>query len=152
MNWIADRLRQREDSRENVTTQSAQTMHDSEAERLWTRLLNGFEGDVQEYRRLGGDANFQQVSGFQCRISNPVTNTAAVVTADLSAETLEYSYEAMGKDTAVPENGIFTLRKSSESLEIFSADQKLNLEEARRLILEPLLFPNRPGNLQATGT
>jgi hypothetical protein len=150
MNWIADRLRR--DSSKNLTKQSGPTAFDSEAERLWARLRSGFEQDVQDFRRLNGEADFQQLSALQCRIANPATNTAAVVTADISAQTVEYSYEAMGKDTAVPENGILRLRNSAHSLELFSADQKLSLEAARRLILEPLLFPNLPGELEPTGT
>jgi hypothetical protein len=150
MNWIADRLRRKTDPKES-NAQPMQGEYDSEAGRLWHRLLEGFERDLHEYRQ-SGDAGFQRVSEFECRISNPAAHTAAIVAADMPAQTIRYDYEPLGKDTAVPERGILTIRKSSLSFELYSADQRLSLEEARQLILEPLLFPKLPGDLGATDT
>src|SRR5213076_1360 len=71
-----------------------------------------------------------------------------IVTGDLEAQIIEYHYEPEDKNTTVPENGILTLRKSDRSIDIYSADQKLNSEQARRLILEPMLFPGPSNDLQ----
>jgi hypothetical protein len=150
MNWIADRLRQT-DSRED-NSQSVQGGNDLEAARLWQRLVQGFERDLQQYRQQKDDAEFQRVSEFACRVSNRAANTAVTITADLSDHTIRYGYEPLAKDTAVPEEGILTIRRSGGSLDLYSADQKLTLEGARRLILEPLLFQTLPDDLEAAGT
>ncbi|PYV98817.1 MAG: hypothetical protein DMG89_10000 [Acidobacteria bacterium] len=151
MNWIADRLRKQTDSKESGP-QSVQRGYDSEARRLWSRFVQGFERDLDAYRQQKGNADLQRVSEFGCRVSNPAANTAVTVAADMSDQTIRYAYEPLAKATAVPEDGILTIRKAGRSLELYSADQKLTLEEARRLILEPLLFPTLPDDLEATVT
>lgn len=153
MNWIADRLRLRQQTdSEQDNRQSAPAGYVSEAARLWDRFVQGFERDLEQYRQQKGDADFQRLSEFEFRVSNSPANTAVMVTAAMSDQTIRYSYEPLAKETAVPEEGIFTIRKSSRSVELYSADQKLTLEDARRLILEPLLFPALPDDLGATGT
>src|SRR5206468_1657 len=75
------------------------------AEDTWTKLMEGFRQDVEEFQRLNGDAEFKQTSSLSCRISNPVAHVAALVTADMSAQTIQYTYEPEDTDTAVPEGG-----------------------------------------------
>jgi len=151
MNWITDRLRQHPDSQES-NAQSVQRGYDSEARRLWSRFVQGVERDLGAYRQQKGNADLRRVSEFECRVSNPAANTAVTVAADMSDQTIRYAYEPLAKATAVPEEGILTIRKSGRLLELYSADQRLTLEEARRLILEPLLFPTLPDDLEAAGT
>ena len=45
---------------------------------------------------------------------------------------------------AVPEGGFLSLRDVGSDMALFSADQQLTAEQARRLILEPLLFRPHP--------
>jgi hypothetical protein len=151
MIWIADRLRKQTDSKESGA-QSVQRRYDSEAGRLWSRFVQGVERDLGAYRQQKGNADLQRVSKFECRVSNPAANTAVTVAADMSDQTIRYAYEPLAKDSAVPEEGILTIRKSGRLLELYSADQRLTLEEARRLILEPLLFPTLPEDIEAPGT
>jgi hypothetical protein len=73
-----------------------------------------------------------------------------LITVDFSAHTIRYIYEPEDLDVAVPEQGILTLRPSNASVELYSADQRLSSNEARRMILEPLLFPLT--QLEDTGT
>ena len=75
MNWIADRLRKQTDSKESGP-QSVQRGYDSEARRLWSRFVQGFERDLDAYRQQKGNADLQRVSEFGCRVSNPAANTA----------------------------------------------------------------------------
>jgi len=88
-----------------------------------------------------GDAEFKQLSDLSCRISNSVAHVAALVTADKSAQTIQYTYEPEDADTAVPEGGVLSLRPTEHWVELYSADQRLTSDQARQLILEPLLFP-----------
>jgi hypothetical protein len=66
------------------------------------RLLYGLGHDVEEFQRLGGNCILQQLSELQCRISNAPASIAVVITADLSAHTVEYRYESDQEKTAVP--------------------------------------------------
>ena len=150
MNWIADRLRQTDSPGGN--RESTQGGNDSEAARLWDRFVRGVERDLDAYRRQKGNADLQRVSEFECRVSNADANTAVIMTVDFSGHTVRYGYEPLAKDTAVPEEGILTIRTSDRSSHLYSADQKLTLEEARKLILEPMLFPSLPDDLEATDT
>ena len=151
MNWIADRLRRQTDSQER-NRQSRQEGNDSEAARLWDRFVQRVERDLDAYRREKRNADLQRVSDVQYRVSNTDANTAVIITVDFSDHIVRYAYEPLSKRTAVPEEGILTIRTSGRSLHLYSADQKLTVEQACRLILEPLLFPSLPDDLEATGT
>jgi len=74
------------------------------------------------------------------------------VNADLAARTISYSYEAQQRNIAVPEPGLLALREGRNSVELYSADQRLSPEQARRMILEPLLSPGIPMELRKTAT
>jgi len=74
------------------------------------------------------------------------------VNADLAARTISYSYEPQQTNIAVPEPGLLALREGRNSVELYSADQRLSPEQARRMILEPLLSPGIPMELRKTAT
>src|ERR1019366_6786693 len=108
--WIQDQFKKRTEISGKALTETV--FPDSSAQRspereAWSRLLRGLSQDVEEFQRLGGHCNLQPLSDVQCRISNPPASIAVVVTADLSARTVEYSYESDQKKTAVPEKGIY---------------------------------------------
>ncbi len=154
MGWIQDQFKKRTEISGKALTETV--FPDSSAQRspereAWSRLLRGLSQDVEEFQRLGGNCNLQPLSDVQCRISNPPASIAVVVTADLSARTVEYSYESDQKKTAVPEKGILTLRPSDGEVDLYSADQRLTSEQVRQLVLEPLLFPTLPTDLAAIG-
>jgi len=150
MGWVTDQIMRRADHREEQHW--PETLGESSvelrAEQRWAHLTEGFKRDVEEFNRHKGNAAFQQISGSELRISNRAASTAVIVTADLEAQIIEYHYEPEDKNTTVPENGILTLRKSDRSIDIYSADQKLNSERVRRLILEAVLFPGPSSDLQ----
>lgn len=117
---------------------------ESLAEQLWSELAGGLQEDVDEYRRLGGDADIRTISDAEYRISNHSSGVAASLVVDLTAHTIQYSFASEKKDVAVPEGGFFSIRRSGPNAELYSADQRISLEQGRRMILEPILFPNPP--------
>jgi len=150
MGWVAGQIMRRAGHREeqNSPETPVESSVELRAEQRWALLTEGFKRDVEEFNRHKGNAAFKQISDSEFRISNPAASTAVIVTGDLEAQIIEYHYEPEDKNTTVPENGILTLRKSDRSIDIYSADQKLNSEQARRLILEPVLFPGPSSDLQ----
>jgi hypothetical protein len=148
MSWVEDEYKEGP----RPTGNAASTPSETRADEKWTELVTGLQADVQDFSRLGGNASFQKVSDLQCRVSNSAANVAVVLTADPSAQMIRYAYEPEGKEVAVPEGGVLTVRTSGGSAQLYSADQSLTSEDARRLILEPMLFPTRPSDLEATGT
>ena len=150
MGWVTGQIMRRAGHREeqNSPETPVESSVELPAEQRWALLTEGFKRDVEEFNRHKGNAAFKQISDSEFRISNPAASTAVIVSADLDAEIIEYHYEPEDENTAVPEDGILTLRKSNRSIDIYSADQKLNSEQARRLILEPVLFPGPSSDLQ----
>jgi len=149
MGWVQEQIESRTEISGNVLPEPATPNGGSRSPRsreleAWDRLLQGFAQDIEEFQRLGGDCTLELGAELQCRISNPSACIAAVVTADLSARTIEYSYESAQEKTAVPEKGILTLRPSDNAMDLYSADQRFSSEQTRRLVLEPLLFPTLP--------
>jgi len=143
MGWIADQFESQSTSQSNEDSGEvrAQGSFEVKAEQTWANLMDGFRQDVEEFQRLNGDAEFKKVSDFSCRISNPKAHVAALVSADMEAQTIQYTYEPEDADIAVPEGGVLSLRPCDHWVELYSADQRLTSEQARQLILEPLLFP-----------
>lgn len=143
MGWIADQFESRatSHSNENSGEPTAEGSFEVKAEDTWTKLVDGFRQDVDEFQRLNGDAEFKRLSDLSCRISNPRAHVAALVSVDMSAQTIQYTYEPEDADTAVPEGGVLSLRPCEHWVELYSADQRLTSDQARQLILEPLLFP-----------
>jgi hypothetical protein len=114
-------------------------------ETKWNELVRGLNEDVEEFRRLGGEADFEQLSNTECRVVNTTAGISSTVVADVTAHTIQYTFEAEAANIAVPEGGFFSLRRSGRSgADIYSSDQRITTEQARRMILEPLLFPAPP--------
>jgi len=148
MGWMTDRLADKPQSQPQGGP--AERSFESSAETVWSQMMAGFQRDVEEFNNGKSKADFKELSTHEGRISNDAMKIAVVVTADLSAHTIRYQYEPGDEKTAVPEEGVLTMRQSASGVELYSADQHLNSEAARRLILEPLFFANPP--LEATAT
>ena len=145
MGWVEEQFERRVQSPERQHESVAETRFELLVERKWTEVKQGLETDAEEYRRLGGDAEFTQVSENQWRITNRSAGVSALITVDLSAHTIQYEYESQDSNTAVPEGGIFTIRREGPNrAELYSSDQAVSAEQSRRMMLEPLLFPNPP--------
>ena len=122
-------------------TQSAADSPESLVTLTWNELVRGIEQDVEEFGRLHKRPDFKQAFDFQYRISNSEIGVALLLTADIPAGVIHYEYEAEEKNVAVPEGGFLSLRTVASAVALYSSDQQLTTEQARRLILEPLLFP-----------
>jgi hypothetical protein len=110
---------------------------------VWAELCRGFERDVNDFKQHGGSASFSN-RGDSCGVTSSDSHTTAVLSADPEAHVIRYDYQPEGARIGVPEGGIFSLRSGERGVEIYSADQRLTPEEARRLVLEPLFFPAAP--------
>jgi hypothetical protein len=157
MNWV---LRDLQKSAEDAQTASEESASDRDvnsplearATQCWQRLAQGFAEDVKEFTKLNGTATFDQSSDSECRISNPAAAIATKVSADIPELMIRYDYQSEGRNAGVPEGGVLTIRDAGHAVELYSADQRLTREQARKLILEPVLFPNKSDALEQTGT
>ena len=153
MGWVTENFKKRMHlgSHEQNPERSLGDSFESKASRKWAELTREIEQDTEEFRRHNGKADFKQQSDFQCRISNGEAGLALVLVADMTAHSVHYHYEAEQKNVAVPEGGFLSLRAVDSDVAFYSADQQVTTEQARRLVLEPLLFPPAT-SLEKTGT
>jgi hypothetical protein len=140
-NWIEEEYQRRRRGEMETLDESARERHFQKAERAtWERLASDIRSDVEEFSRLASPAEFSQISDFEVCVRRPPL--ALVLTLDLDAHTIRYDYQSEQQRAAAPEGGIFTLRLSRYGrADIYSSDERLNDEEARRMLLEPVLFP-----------
>jgi hypothetical protein len=146
MSWIEEQFERRRSSGRHETPDGPlEARLEALVESKWNELIRGLNDDVEEFRRLGGEADLEQLSNNQCRVVNTTAGINSTVTADIGAHTIQYTFAAEDSQTAVPEGGFFSLRRSFRSgADIYSSDQRITTEQARRMILEPLLFPAPP--------
>lgn len=153
MGWVEDEYRNRQSQETNQSQSGSEVQFESREHRAWSNLVDGLEQDLRDFKNVGGDAVVRRVGDTECRVSNPKSGIAVNLRADLEGHTIHYDYEPESEKIAVPEGGVLTLRPTDATIEIYSADQRLSSEEARRLLLEPLLFPRAPmEGLEPTGT
>ena len=145
MGWIQEQFERRMHSDEGnaPAENTAEISFEALADQKWKELVTGLKHDVDEYRSLGGDVLLREDCDSACRITNPTPGVTAVIIADPGAHTIQYTFESEAGETAVPEGGFFSLRRApSNGTELYSADQRISIEQARRMVLEPLLFPS----------
>ena len=138
-------------SEESASDRNVDSPLDERATECWRRLAQGFAQDVKEFTNFNGTATFVQVSEFECRISN-AAGIATAISADIPELMIRYDYQSEGQKAGVPEGGVLTIRDAGRSVDLYSADQRLTREQARKLILEPVLFPDKSDALEPTGT
>jgi hypothetical protein len=153
MSWVEDEYRERGGEQGPRPVEEGDLRIEQSEQNKWAQLIRGLQRDVEDYRRIGGEADFEQLSEMQCRVSSGKSLIAVVLTEDPEARTIHYEYQPMRETVAVPEGGILTIRESDTMTELYSADQHMSAEGARKLILEPLLFPRAAlDGLEPTGT
>jgi hypothetical protein len=110
------------------------------AEARWQQLANDVRADVEEFSRIVSPAEFSQQSEVEFRVGRSLL--ALVVRADLENHNIHYDYNSDEQRAAAPEGGILSMRLSRYGrVDLYSADERLTDEEARRMLLEPVLFP-----------
>jgi hypothetical protein len=153
MGWVEDEFQNRRRDTADTVQSPSEVQLEPREQRVWAALVSGLEHDLEDFKNVGGAGVVKRMNDTECRVSNPKSGIAVHLHADLEARTIRYDYEPESENTAVPEGGVLTLRASDQSVDLYSADQRLSSEEARRLMLEPLLFPRAPlQGLEPTGT
>lgn len=132
----------KDDSRGELS-QSSKSDFITAARRRWQQLEEELRSDVAEFNSSKGDADFLQFSVNQFRVSNSKTGLQLTITANFDEQTIRYGYEQVSnKSAGAPEGGILSMRECQPgAVEFYSADEQLTSDEARRVLLEPVLFP-----------
>jgi hypothetical protein len=139
MGWITQEFSRR---RSAHAPQTSEQGWQQGAQNLWLELRDGLQADVSEYNRWGGAAIFDAAGEDQVAISDPATGLQARIQADLPDRHLRYEFESLRDDVPAPDGGFFSIRFSpAGQAELFSSDQPLSCEQARRVLLQPVLFP-----------
>lgn len=138
MGWITQEFSRRSQQPPQASEQARQQA----VANLWLELRDGLRGDVNEYNRWGGSAIFDASGEDQVVVSDPATGLQVRIEADLPDRHLRYEFQALRSDAPAPDGGFFSIHHSpGGQAELFSADQPLSCEQARRVLLQPVLFP-----------
>jgi hypothetical protein len=143
MGWIEQEYTDRINSRQDDLSETAREQAFEQAElQRWQQLTQDLNADVAEYNRQGGSATLTHVSETEIRITDRDSALTLTVRADIDGHTIHYDYGSTNSRVASPEGGIFAFRRSRWGRpELYSADQRIHNEGARRMLLEPILFP-----------
>ncbi len=143
MGWIEQEYRDRINSRQSEISESERERAFEQAElQRWRQLVHDLEGDLAEYNKQGGSATLTRQSDIEIRITDKNNALTLTLRADVEGHTIHYDYGSTNSRVASPEGGIFAIRRSRwGSPELYSADQRIHNEGARRILLEPILFP-----------
>jgi hypothetical protein len=143
MGWVGkeynDRLRSMKPNQDESTPEM---IFERAALARWKELVRDLEEDVSEYRSQGGNADFTRVSDDQIDIDDRDSALVLHVRADIPGHSIHYDYASTNPRVASPVGGIFSMRSSRWGrVDLYSADQRIHSESARRLLLEPVMFP-----------
>jgi hypothetical protein len=140
MGWITQELSRRQTAHRS---QASDQVGQHAAANLWLELHDSLQADVNEYNRWGRGAIFEALDQEGVAISEPATGLLVRLQADISDRNLHYEFRALREGVPAPEGGFFSIRISpAGQAELFSADQRLSCEQARRVLLQPVLFPS----------
>lgn len=111
----------------------------------WQRLGSELKADVEQFNRDGGSASFSHPSANEYRVSNSDSGLEVIVVADPEDHIVRYDFVRTNHQSAgAPEGGILSMRMGKAGVEFYSSDQPVNAEEARGLLLDPVLNPPVP--------
>ncbi len=141
MNWVTEEARERSPRGRSRPESTAEQIFDEAAARRWEELKVELRQDVDDFNSEGGSAAVTEPSPTAVSIACATTGITLQVNADLPGRVIHYDY-ASDSRVAPPEGAILTLRLSRyRRAELYSSDEHLTSEEARRLLLEPVFFP-----------
>jgi hypothetical protein len=143
MGWVGEEYQDRERSgRARGAESEPEMLFEQAAERRWQDLVREIEQDVAEYKNQGGSASFSKVSNHELRVTDSSTALVLTVSADIEGHAIHYGFNSTNERVASPEGGIFSIRPSRYGrADLYSADQRIHSEDARRMLLEPVMFP-----------
>jgi hypothetical protein len=145
MGWIQNHLQTRSLKPGQSQTDSPEIYFAEAAKRRWQQLGEELKSDLAEFSSHQKGATFANPNENEFRISSSDSSLEIVITADFDAHIVRYEYSALNKNTAgTPEGGMLSMRQSRRgTVEFYSADERLTSEEARQVLLEPVLFPTQ---------
>jgi len=109
----------------------------------WRQLGEELKADVEQYVQAGGSASFSESAEGEYRVSSSDSGLEMRIVADPADRIARYDFIRTNDHSAgAPEGGIFSMRVSRNNrVEFYSSDQELQAEEARKLLLDPVLAP-----------
>lgn len=142
MTWI-ENYRRRSPQNISQSEQNQELQFRNAAQERWRLLAEELKSDVAEFDAQQQQATFSSEGENLYHIRNSASGLELTLRADFDNSIVRYEYSAINDQTAgVPEGGILSIRKSSRgSAEFYTADERLTSEEARQVLLEPVLFP-----------
>lgn len=107
----------------------------------WRQLGEELKADVEQYVQAGGSASFSQPAEGEYRVSSSDSGLEMRIAADPADRIARYDFIRTNDLSAgAPEGGIFSMRVGQNNrVEFYSSDQELQAEEARKLLLDPVL-------------
>lgn len=107
----------------------------------WRQLGQELKADVDEYVNSGGSASFSEPREGEYRVTSSDSGLEMRIVADPDDRIARYEFIRTNDLSAgAPEGGIFSMRVGRNNrVEFYSSDQELQAEEARKLLLEPVL-------------
>jgi hypothetical protein len=151
MGWIQNHLQTRSLNSSQSPTDNPEVYFAEAARRRWQQLGEELKSDLAEFSSHQKGAAFANPNENEFRISNTNSGLEIVIAADFDAHIVRYEYSALNKKTAgTPEGGMLSMRQSRRgTVEFYSADERLTSEEARQVLLEPVLFPTQTAILHS---
>ena len=141
MSWVSEEAHARSQSDPDADESQRERQFDEAASRRWDELRQELRGDATEFNSQGGAADYVE-STETCEVQCASTGLTLRARFDPSARVIRYDYDSDSRRTAPPEGGILSMRFSRfRRAELYSSDEHLTSEEARRLLLEPVFFP-----------
>lgn len=108
----------------------------------WQRLGQDLQADVEQFNGDGGSASFSKRSANEYRVSNSDSGLAVIIVADPNDHVIRYDFVRTNNQSAgTPEGGILSMRMGTFGVEFYSSDQPVDAEQARGLLLDPVLKP-----------
>jgi hypothetical protein len=109
----------------------------------WQQLGQALKADVDQYVQAGGSASFSEAGEGEYRVSSSDSGLEMRIVADPADRIARYDFVRTNDHSAgAPEGGIFSMRIGQNNrVEFYSSDQELQAEEARKLLLDPVLAP-----------
>jgi hypothetical protein len=139
MSWVSEEAHARSQSEPDAGANQRQ--FDEAASQRWDELRQELRDDTTDFNSQGGAADCIE-SENTCEVQCASTGLTLRARFDPSARVIRYDYDSDSRRSAPPEGGILSMRFSRyRRAELYSSDEHLTSEEARRLLLEPVFFP-----------
>jgi hypothetical protein len=109
----------------------------------WKQLGQELKADVDQYIQAGGSASFSEPAEGEYRVKSDDSGLEMRIVADPADRIARYDFVRTNDHSAgAPEGGMFSMRIGRNSrVAFYSSDQELRADEARKLLLDPVLAP-----------